>query len=119
MFFITSLIIFIWYNWHKHLGALIILAIIFILNLIIFIKSNLHVFTNTGKIEFARVQGLKNYIIDYSLMKERELDSVIVWDEYLAYAVAFGIPNKITDKFNEKLMNTNIVLQKLENILKM
>ena len=118
MFFITGMIIFIWYNWHKHLGALIMIAIIFIFNLIIFIKSNSHVFTNTGKIELARVQGLKNYIIDYSLMKERELDSVIVWDEYLAYAVAFGIPNKITDKFNENLMNTNIVLQKLENILK-
>ena len=119
MFFIIGMIILIWNSWNKHLGVLIMIAIIFILNLIICIKSKSHVFTNTGKIELARVQGLKNYIIDYSLMKERELDSVIVWDEYLAYAVAFGIPNKITDKFNENLMNTNIVLQKLENILKM
>lgn len=106
------------YQWFNHLGAILILTIIFIFNFIILIRSKSHVFTKTGKIEFARVQGLKNYIIDYSLMKERELDSVIVWDEYLAYAVAFGIPNKITDKFNENLMNTNIVLQKLENILK-
>lgn len=119
IFFIIGVIVLVWNNWYKHLGAIILISIIFILNLIIFIKSKSHVFTRTGKIEFARVQGLKNYIVDYSLMKERELDSVIIWDEYLAYAVAFGIPNKITDKFNENLMNTNIVLQKLENILKM
>ena len=45
------------------------------------------------------------------------LESTIIWDEYLAYAVAFGIPNKIIEKFNEGLMNTNIIIQKIESIL--
>jgi len=102
----------------SNLNSMLIIGLIVIFNIAIINKTNTHIFTETGKYEFRRVNGLKNYIVDYSLMKERELDSVIVWDEYLAYAVAFGIPNKITDKFSENLMNTNIVLQKIENILK-
>ena len=44
---------------------------------------------------------LKNYINKYSLIKNRDLESVIVWDEYLAYATAFGIPNKVTNTVYE------------------
>ena len=71
-----------------------------------------------GRIEYARVLGLKHYIEDYSLMEKRDLESVIIWDEYLAYAVAFGIPNKITRKFKENLMEINVILQTLDEFLK-
>ena len=103
----------------KHVGTLIIIGVIFVMNILTYIKTKSHILTEKGKYELAKAQGLKDYIQDYSLMKERELDSVIIWDEYLAYAVAFGIPNKITEKFGENLMNANILLQKIENILKM
>ena len=89
-----------------------------ILNTVLLIKSRTHIFTSTGIIEYNKAKGLKSYIEDYSLMKQRDIDSVIIWDEYLAYAVAFGIPNKITDKFNEKLMIANITLQKIDKILR-
>lgn len=102
---------------YNHLRLTLLLSITIILNIIILIKSRTHVYTKTGKNEFAKAHGLKQYILDYSLMKERELDSVIIWDEYLAYAIAFGITNKITDKLNENLMNANIMLQKIESLL--
>ena len=89
------------------------------MNILTYAKTKLYILTPKGKCELEKAQGLKNYILDYSLMKERELKSVIIWDEFLAYAVAFGIPNKITDIFNENLMNTNIVIQRIESILKM
>lgn len=31
----------------------------------------------------------------------------ILWDDYLTYAIAFGISNKVTDRFGEELMNAN------------
>lgn len=104
---------------YKYIGTLVIIFIIFGINVLIYIKTNSHVLTKTGKHELSKAQGLKDYIVDYSLMKDRELESVIVWDEYLAYAVAFGIPNKIIAKFDENLMNANIIIQKIENILEL
>ena len=104
---------------YNHWEAILLISTIIILNIIILIKTNTHIFTEIGKSEFSKIQGLKQYIVDYSLMKERDLDSVIIWDEYLAYAVAFGIPNRITDKLGENLMNTNVILQKIEAILKL
>ena len=104
--------------WYQHLASILIIVSVFLGNIVILIKTKSHVLTQMGRIEYSRAQRLKNYIKDYSLMEERELDSVIIWDEYLAYAVAFGIPNKITKQLNENLMKTNIVLQKIESILK-
>ena len=39
-------------------------------------------------------------------------------DEYLAYSVAFSIPNKITSRFNEVLMNSNIILQRIDKFIR-
>ena len=61
---------------------------------------------------------LKKYINDYSLIKNRDLESVIIWDEYLAYATAFGIPNKVTDSIYEGWYNLNLNLQVVEKILR-
>lgn len=102
---------------YEHISSVLLITIIFILNIINLGKTSLHVFTQKGKIEFIEAQGLKNYIEDYSLMKERNIESTIIWDDYLAYAVAFGIPNKITTKFNENLMKTNVTIQKIESML--
>ena len=60
---------------------------------------------------------MKNYINKYSLIKNRDLESVIVWDEYLAYATAFGIPNKVTNTVYESWYNLNMNLQLIEKIL--
>ena len=61
---------------------------------------------------------LKNYINDYSLIKNRDLESAVIWDEYLAYATAFGIPNNITNSVYEKWYNLNLNLQVAEKILR-
>ncbi len=94
------------------------ILILIIINIITYQKTNTHIFTKKGKIEYAKACGLKNYIEDYSLIEDRDIDSSIIWDEYLAYAVAFKIPNKITDKFGENIIKTNVVLQKIEEFLK-
>ncbi len=96
----------------------VFITILLLLNTIIFKKSNTHVFTKKGKEAYKKAYGLKSYIDDYSLMKERELESTILWDDYLTYAIAFGISNKVTNRFGEELMNANILLKKLDKFLK-
>ena len=67
---------------------------------------------------YKKALGLKAYIDDYSLMKERSLDSSIIWDDYLTYAIAFGISNKVTDLLGENIMKTNMLLQNIEKTLR-
>lgn len=88
-----------------------------ILNIVTYKKSKRHVLTKIGKEELAKAQGLKKYIKDYSLMEQRDMDGVIVWDDYLTYATAFGIPNRITKKINENLMEANAALLVINKIL--
>lgn len=110
-------IIFLTYSFKQHYIILIFITVLIILNTITLFKSKLHILTRKGREEYAKVYGLKAYIIDYSLMSKRDVESTIIWDEYLAYAVAFSIPNKITDRFNSSLMEANIILQKIDKFI--
>ena len=39
--------------------------------------------------------GLNNYLKDYSLMKEKTVPDIILWEKYLVYATTFGISDKV------------------------
>lgn len=74
--------------------------------------------TPEGKKEQTKLMELRKYIIDYSLIKDRDLSSTIIWDKYLAYATAFGIPNKITDNIYDKnFYNLNLDIYILQHLL--
>lgn len=87
------------------------------LNIYIAYHSQGIILTKEGKEEQLKLVELKNYINDYSLIRNRDLESVIIWDKYLAYATAFGIPSKITNSIYEEWYNLNINLQVVEKIL--
>lgn len=92
--------------------------ILLIINIINMNLVNTHIFTLKGKEEYIKVQCLKAYIQDYGLLEEKDIESSSVWEDYLAYAVAFGIPNKVTDKFSEGLLNLNLALQEIDKEFK-
>lgn len=96
---------------------LIVIVVAILINFITIKKTKTHIFTKYGLEEYKKIKGLKNYIIDYSLMEERDMDAAIIWDDYLTYATAFGIPNKVTDKFSESLMNLAIIINKINEIM--
>lgn len=101
-----------------HLVFFVITILTFILNLYTSHKSDATVLTSKGKKERAKLIELKNYINDYSLIKNRDLESAIIWDKYLAYATAFGIPNKVTERIYEGWYNLNLNLQVIERIFR-
>ena len=43
--------------------------------------------------------GLRKYLLDFSLIGEREIKEMTLWKEYLVYATLFGIADKVCDNF--------------------
>ena len=53
------------------------------------------------KEEAIKLKGLKKYLTEYSLMKEKESIEVKLWEDYLIFAQLFGIANKVEKQFKE------------------
>ena len=101
-----------------YLVFFIITILTFALNLYTIYQTGMVALTRKGKKERAKLMELKKYINDYSLIKNRDLESVIIWDEYLAYATAFGITNNVTNSIYEGWYNLNLNLQVAEKIFR-
>ena len=46
--------------------------------------------------------ALKNFLKDFSDIKNRKAEEIVLWEYYLVYAVALGVNEKINDKLIEK-----------------
>lgn len=51
--------------------------------------------TQKGANEQEAWEGLKRYMEDFSLLNEREVPDLILWEKYLVYATVFGIADKV------------------------
>ncbi len=49
----------------------------------------------SGVNEKEQWMGLKRYMEEFSLMKEKEVPELVLWEKYLVYATAFGISEKV------------------------
>lgn len=65
------------------------------------IKKRINVLTQKGINEKEKWKGLKKYMEDFSLLKEKEIPAIEVWEEYLVYATAFGIAQKVLKQLKE------------------
>lgn len=97
--------------------SFIFALLIIIINSIIFSRNRGIALSKYGKQERLKLLELKNYINEYSLIKDRDLKSIVVWDEYLAYATAFGIPSRIISQIYENWYNMNITIQFVSSLL--
>ena len=43
-------------------------------------------------------RGLKNYMEEFSLLKDKEIPDLVLWEHYLVYATVFGIADKVVDQ---------------------
>ena len=51
--------------------------------------------TERGKQELDEVLGLRKYLLDFSLIRERSVQETVIWQEYLSYALLLGIADKV------------------------
>ena len=87
------------------LGAYPIGAVIYILNY--YTENNKNPLHRTAKgeeINF-KLEGLKNYIKEYSLLDTRGADEIEIWEDYLIYSVMFGHNEKILKEYEKFIIN--------------
>ena len=72
-------------------------AIIFALNAILtgLIAHKINVFTQKGTDEKEQWRAFKKYMEDFSLLKDKEVPALVIWEKYLVFATAFGISEKV------------------------
>ena len=46
-----------------------------------------------------KLEGLKNYIDEYSLLKEKTSEDITIWEDYLIYSVIFNQNNDIIEEY--------------------
>lgn len=57
--------------------------------------KKIEVLTEAGYREKKEWKGLENYMLEFSLLKDKEVPDLILWEKYLVYATAFGISKKV------------------------
>lgn len=62
------------------------------------VNQKIVVLTQAGSDEKEEWIGLANYMKDFSLLKEKEVPELVVWEKYLVYATAFGIADKVIEQ---------------------
>ena len=75
----------------------VLLLISTIINLIRIgtLKSKLTPYTQKGLDEIEEWKGLKKYMEDYSLLNEKKVFDIVLWEKFLVFATAFGIADKV------------------------
>lgn len=51
--------------------------------------------TDAGKKELSEVYGLRKFIDEFTLLSEREIPEVYIWEDLLIYATLFGLAKKV------------------------
>lgn len=64
--------------------------------------NKLNPLTDKGLEEAAKWKGLKRYMEDFSLLNEKEVPDLKLWEKYLVFATAFGIADKVIDQLKVK-----------------
>ena len=70
--------------------------------------SNLLLFTQYGANEQAKWYGLYNFLNSDTLINEREIYELPLWEKYLIYATAFGISEKVIKAIKIHAVELNI-----------
>ena len=60
-------------------------------------------YTKKGAKEYSKWKSFERFIEQYSLIKEREYESVVIWGKYLSYSIALGINKKCDRELYNKI----------------
>lgn len=64
--------------------------------------------TEKGEEINKKIDGLRNFLKEYSLMSERELNEINLWDEYLIYSILFDQNEKAKEELYKYVIYDNI-----------
>lgn len=72
-------------------------GVVSIINLLMcsILVSRFNGFTQKGENEREQWKAFKKYMEEFSLLDEKEVPHLVIWEKYLVYATAFGIADKV------------------------
>lgn len=76
--------------------------------------NRLNAMSDNGKKELREVIGLRKFLLDFSLIAEREVKEISIWKDYLVYALLFGIADKTARELKEIYPDSLPEIQELE-----
>ncbi len=65
-------------------------------------KNKIAILTQKGTEEQEQWKALARFIKEYSMLEEREIPELAIWEKYLVYATAFGIADKAIEQMKAK-----------------
>ena len=71
--------------------------------------------TDVGKAQLTEAIGLKKFLEDFTMIDEREIKEVSIWDSYLVYATMFGVSDKVIKQM-KKVYPQELIDQQQVNI---
>ena len=80
----------------------LIIVILYSLRLKTKIQNKIAVLTQKGYDERIVWKALKRYLLSNSLLNEKDVPQLVVWEKYLVYATAFGIADKVIEQMKAK-----------------
>lgn len=81
----------------------VLISIYIVIEQIIYINKNYRR-TIKGKTLLNKAYALKNYLKEYSLIKDRTEEELVLWEYYLIYAIVLDVNVKIEDKIIERYL---------------
>ena len=95
----------------KGLGTLLIFCFVYS-QILVLMKKRIFVNVKKGYIkEKIEAISLEKYILEHSFFKEKEIEQIMLYDEYYTYAYAFGINVKVDDKIDLKQLEIDKVIK--------
>ena len=77
------------------IGLLLIILSVICLIMCIVISKRYKGLTQEGENQREYWHALKRYMEDYSMIDDREVPELVIWEKYLVFATAFGIADKV------------------------
>ena len=71
--------------------SIVILKVLMQISKCQFIKDDLKKYTDKGALEVLKWKKFEKFIRDFSMIETAEVESVKLWDKYMAYAMALNI----------------------------
>lgn len=80
-------------------------------------KNNMLELTELGKNEFHELCSLGKFLDDFGRFAEKCVEDIVIWEQYLSYALLFKISEKIINTGYKKLtINECFVIENINNI---
>ena len=71
--------------------------------------------TRKGKKELKKIKAFKNFIKDYTLIKEKDIEHIQILEEYIPYSLSLGVSPQVEEYIKQNEIYRNLIYKGREN----